>query len=32
MNLLATVMTVLFILVTSLALVATPTGMPLAGG
>jgi hypothetical protein len=31
MNLLATVMTVLFLLVTGLALISTPTGMPLAG-
>jgi hypothetical protein len=32
MNLLATVMTVLFLLVTGLVLVSTTTGMPLAGG
>jgi hypothetical protein len=32
MNLLATVMTVLFLLVTGLTFVSTTTGMPLAGG
>jgi hypothetical protein len=32
MNLLATVMTVLFLLVTGLAFAAGPLGMPLAGG
>jgi hypothetical protein len=31
MNLLATVMTVLFLLVTGLAFVSGPAGMPLAG-
>jgi hypothetical protein len=31
MNLLVTVMTVLFLLVTGLALISTSTGMPLAG-
>jgi hypothetical protein len=32
MNLLAAVMTILFLLVTGLALVSSATGMPLAGG